>query len=94
MKVVAGPEVVELVHEHGGRLYVWTDPLTCCGTVTYLRTAAEPKPGRVFHRVANAGFELFIAHGRIAPPEELHLEMRGWRRRRIEASWDRCAYVT
>jgi hypothetical protein len=37
--------------------------------------------------------ELFFPEGLVRLPQELHLELRGRRRQRIEAYWDGCAWV-
>lgn len=95
MKVVATPEARSLVRERGGRLYVWTDSQRCCHGATYLLTSSEPAPGRTFTVVDGAeDLEVFLDHGHLAPPDELHLDVRGWRRKRVEAYWDGCVFVT
>jgi hypothetical protein len=94
MKVLAEPEVAEFVRDRGGRLFVWPDAKACCGgAITFLLTDAEPAPGRRFGRVDAPGFELWFDPGAFAPPEELHLEVRGRRRRRVEAYWNGCVFA-
>lgn len=90
MKVVAPPDVADLVAESGGRLFVWTRRPRCCGGTTYLETATDRPPRRSFRLVQAEPFEVWFAAAR--EPEELHLDLHG-RRRRIEAYWDGCAYV-
>ena len=92
MRVVASPEVRQIVREGGGRLFVWAKTSRCCGAITYLKASLEA-PEREFRRVEAEGMEVYLAAGIRELPEELHVEARGRRRRRLEAYWDGCAYV-
>lgn len=94
MRVVASPEAVGLVRERGGRLYVWTHKQRCCRGVTRLLASTEPEPGREFRRVPAEELELYVPAGLGRLPEELVVEARGLRRRRVEAYWDGCAWVS
>jgi hypothetical protein len=94
MNVVATPEAKALIHQRGGRLFVWTDLPRCCGGATYLQSSFTLRAGRTFWRAG--GFddlELYIDLGRLSPPEELHLDVRGRRRKRVEAYWNGCVFV-
>jgi hypothetical protein len=92
--VVSKAEVANLIHEQGGRLYVWTEAHRCCGGgVTYLSTGAEPKRGHDFRHVDVDGFELYLDPGNLRPPDELHLDIKGFRRKRVEAYWNGCVFV-
>lgn len=94
MKVVAGPGVSALVTGRGGRLFVWTDPHRCCsGGVTYLASGTEPKREREFKPFDAEGFELWFSSGNATPPEELHLAVKGFRTKRVEAYWNGCVYA-
>jgi len=94
MRVVATPEVGELVRERGGRLFVWADHQRCCGGgVTFLSTASERPEGHAFHVIGADGFDLFFDSGR-SPPSELQLEVRGRRRKRVEAYWNGCVFAS
>lgn len=95
MRVVLTPEVDELVRERGGRLFVWVDPRRCCGGgVTFLSTAsAPPEGGHAFRHVDADGFDLFFDPGRSEPPSELLLDVRGRRRKRVEAYWNGCVFA-
>jgi hypothetical protein len=55
-------------------------------------TRASRRPHR-FRRVEDAGFDLHVDFGRRDPPEELHLELKGWTNKRIEAFWNGCVFV-
>jgi hypothetical protein len=39
------------------------------------------------------GFELWFDPAGLTPPEELVLEVRGWRTQRVEAYWNGCVFV-
>jgi hypothetical protein len=94
MHVVVSPEAERLVRERGGRIYVWTDRQRCCGGATYLTTATTPPRGRPFRKVDGPeDFDLFVDLGRRSAPDELRLDARGWRRRRVEAYWNGCVFV-
>ena len=92
--VLSDPDVVALIRERGGRLYVWTTPQRCCGGgAIYLETGTEPVRGRVFHRAEAEGFELYVDFGRRRAPAEIVLEVRGLRKRRVEAYWEGCVFA-
>jgi hypothetical protein len=94
MKVVSNPKVIHLVQEQGGHLYVWTDPHRCCsGNMTYLVTGSAPVAGRRFRPYDADGFELWFDPGGMSPPDELHLDVKGWRHRRVEAYWNGCVFA-
>lgn len=94
MNVVMTPEAEELVRSRGGHMFVWIDSMRCCGGATYLATSSEPPEGREFRRIEGPeAFELYLDHGGRRPPDELHLDARGWRRKRIEAYWNGCVFV-
>jgi hypothetical protein len=95
MRVVVSPEAERLVRDRGGRIYVWTDRQRCCGDATYLTTATTAPRGRPFRRVEGTnGFDLFVDLGRRRAPDELRLDVRGWRRGCVEAYWNDCIFVT
>ena len=103
MKVVCDDSVQQHVAERGGRLWVWLDPQNFLMTSTlYLLTSTEPlgttratrrsrsarKPHRFIEFPAD-GFRLLFDHGRLDPPEELHLLVKGLgRKKRVEAYWN------
>jgi len=94
LKVIAGAGVEPLVREHGGRLFVWTDPHRCCsGGVTLLDTGWSAHDGKDFERERAEGFELWFAASGRTPPDELHLEVRGIRHKRIAAYWNGCVFA-
>lgn len=92
--VLSKPEVADLIRERGGRVFVWTDARRCCsGRITYLLTGTEPVRGRDFRRFDAEGFELWFDAGGATPPDELHLDVRGRRHKRIEAYWNGCVFA-
>ena len=96
MKVVlAEASVLEAIRERGGRLFVRTDVHRCCGGggITSLVTATEPEAGHTYRRFDAEGFELFLDAGARIPPDELHLDVRGRRTKRVEAYWNGCVYA-
>ena len=100
MKVLASTAAQAFVRANGGRLYVWFEPRRCCsGGFTFLGASTEApqrlRPGAPaeFRREPADGFELWMATGAKALPDELHIELRGWRRSRVEAYWNGCGWV-
>jgi hypothetical protein len=95
MKVLAPPDAEKLVRENGGRLFVWTDRTRCCGgAMTILQTSLDPpQRGGDFHEFVGGGFKLYLDSGRLEPPDELYLAVRGWRRKRVDAFWNGCVHV-
>jgi hypothetical protein len=94
MRVVASPEVADVVRARGGRLFVWPRQGRCCAHgLAWLEAGHEPKPGTTFESVPVEGFQLHVA--RMArTPTELTLDVHGrGRRRRVAAYWDDCAWV-
>ena len=95
MKIVlSSPEVVPLIKQRGGRIYVRTDPHRCCsGSLTYLVTETSPARDREYVKIDADGFELFLSSGHMDPPSELHLDVKGWRTKHVEAYWNGCAFA-
>jgi hypothetical protein len=95
MKVLATAEARSHIRERGGLLFVWvTRPRGMIrGAIKFLRTSTEP-PEDAFEwqRVETKGFILFLPPG-LRRPRELHLEVRGRFRRRVDAFWDGCVFV-
>jgi hypothetical protein len=108
VKIVASDAAAAHIREHGGNLWVWLDPHTWVGgtVYVYLQTALEP-PGagkatrrlraarrrHVFHRFESEGFEVHFEYGRLGPPEELHLELKRWPKRHVEAYWNGAVFA-
>jgi hypothetical protein len=94
VRVVASAEAVTRIAELGGRLYVWPQSGRCCSHgLAWLEAGSEPQAGFEFEPVPTAEFELYLA--RMAGlPEELHVDVTGFRSRRVAAYWDNCAWIT
>lgn len=107
MKIVATPKASEHIRERGGELWAWLDPHRCLvGGYVYLEAATEPpgtsrstkmtRSSRRPHRFRSTdagGFELHYDWGRMDPPDEIHVELRGWMHKRVEAYWNGCVFV-
>jgi hypothetical protein len=108
VKIVASDEAADFICRNGGRLWVWLDAHTWVGGMVYvyLQSALEP-PGATkatrrlraarrahrFHVFEGEGFEVHLEYGTFGPPEELHLELKRFPRRRVEAYWNGAVFV-
>jgi hypothetical protein len=109
MKIVTTPAAAAYIEERGGKVWVWLDPRRgLVGSYVWLEAHCEP-PGssrrskftvssRRPHRFKveeGAGVEVHYAFGRMEPPDELHLDRKGWRRgsHRLEAYWNGSVFV-
>jgi len=94
MRILATPEARTFIRERGGLLFV--RPVRHGGfraILTTLRASTEPPADALdYQRFETKGFLLFLPP-RIKPPFELHVEVRGRLRRRVEAFWNGCAFV-
>lgn len=54
---------------------------------------SKPTRGVLFRSVAAEPFVVLFPERTSRLPDELHVEVRGRGRRRVEAYWDGCAYV-
>ena len=108
VKIVASDEAAAFVREHGGTLWVWLDPHTWVGgtVFTYLESATE-RPGTSkatrrrrsgrrphrFHPYEADGYTVQLAYGTFGEPEELHLELKRFPKRRVDAYWNGAIFV-
>ena len=94
MKVLATAEARSHIRERGGLLFVWVVRGGAVrGALRLLRVSTEPPPDALeWQRVETRGFLVFLAPG-LRAPRELHVEVRGIVRRRVEAFWNGCAFV-
>jgi hypothetical protein len=108
MKIVASPQAAGFIRNHGGTVWVWLDPHTWVGATvyTYLQCATE-RPGATkatrrlraarrphrFHTFEDDGYTVQLAYGTFGEPEELHLELKRFPKRRVEAYWNGAVFV-
>jgi hypothetical protein len=96
MKVLASPEARLLLRERGGMLFVQIRRAANVRAAVRTLVASTEPPGAEaldFQRFdAGDGLTVFLPAG-IRPPRELHLEVRGWFTRRIDAFWNGCAWI-
>ena len=95
MKVLATPEARSFVREHGGLLFVWVKAPRGMvrGAFRFLKTSTTPPEDALdWQRFETKGFVLFLPPG-LRKPRELHVEVTGRLRRRVEAFWEGCAFV-
>lgn len=109
MKIVTTERADAFIDERGGRVWVWLDPHRgVIGSFVWLEAHCEPprtsretkftRSSRRAHRFRShdAGrFELHYDWGPLDPPEELHFDVKGWRKgsRRLEAYWNGCVFA-
>ena len=108
MEVKALDGVAGFVRANGGALWVWLDPHGGLGgpALIYLDAATEaPGATRATRRMRSArrthrfnefesdGFRLLCDFGKFDPPTELHLELKRFPKRRVEAYWDGKIFV-
>jgi len=104
MRIVISPKAAPFIAERGGDVWVWLDPRRgVVGSFVWLEahcesprssrrssfTRSSRRPHR-FRRLERDGVTLHYDFGRLDLPEELHLDIKGWRRgtRRLEAYWN------
>jgi hypothetical protein len=85
MRVLASPDAVEHVREHGHTLYVWADLMSCPGcSVPFLSASTDrPHEPREFTRFDGGEFELFYNDGNLEMPSQLIVDLSGWRKKRL-----------
>ena len=94
MRVDASPEAVEHIRQQGDRLYVWAHGAACCGGTRFIESSTRPPDDLLgFLSVEGAGFELYVRPAAGLLPDEVQVTMKGWRRPRVEAYWNGCAYL-
>ncbi len=107
MKVVTSEEAARYIREQGGKVWIWLDPRRgLVGSYIWLEAHTEPpgtsrkssftrssrRPHR-FKSLESGGIEVNYDWGRLDPPEELHLGVRGRRNKRVEAYWNGCVFA-
>lgn len=109
MRLVVSPKASEYIAAHGGEVWVWLDPHRgIVGSHVWLEahceaprssrrskfTRSSRRPHR-FQMMETDRVMLNYDFGRMEPPDELHLDRKGWRRgsQRLEAYWNGCVFV-
>ncbi len=107
MKIIATPKAEAYVRELGGAVWVWLDPRRGpVGSYVWLEAHCEPprsskkssftrsskRPHR-FKATEGAGITVHHDFGRLDTPEELHLDIKGLKHKRIEAYWNGSIFV-
>ena len=109
MKIVTSPKADAFIRERGGKVWVWLDPRRgLIGSFVWLEAHTEPprssrrssftrssrQPHR-FRKLESDRIEVHYDWGRLDPPDELHLDVKGWRSgtRRLAAYWNGCVFA-
>jgi hypothetical protein len=109
MKIVTSERASVFIHERGGQVWVWLDPRRgLVGSFVWLEAHCEAplssrrssftRSSRRAHRFRqqeSAGLTVHYDWGRLEPPDELHLDVKGWRKgtHRLEAYWNGCVFA-
>jgi hypothetical protein len=107
LKIVASSAAADFIRANGGSVWVWLDPHAFVGGgYVYLQAALEPpgasratrryRSARRPHRFEDVDADGFVVHldrGRLQPPQELHLELKRWPKRRVEAYWNGAVFA-
>jgi hypothetical protein len=92
MRVIASADAVEFVRLGGGRVYVWPVEMNAAtgGAVVFSLEASTRSPGaeHAFVRFGGEDFDVLLDAGDHGMPDELHLAVKGWRRKRLRAYWN------
>jgi hypothetical protein len=104
VRIVTSEKAAAFIHERGGEVWVWLDPRRgLVGSYVWLEAHCEApgssrrssftrssRRGHRFRRTAGADIVVHYDLGRMEPPEELHFDVKGWRRgtQRLEAYWN------
>jgi hypothetical protein len=108
-KVVLSPKARAWVDERGGEVWVWLDPRRgLVGSYIWLEAHCDPpgatrrtrftRSSRQPHRFRTLRHDGITVHhdwGTLDPPDEVHFDVKGWRRRtrRLEAYWNGCVFA-
>jgi hypothetical protein len=94
LRLVADERTRRFLAEQGNKVYVWPSRHRCCGgTLTLVRCATEQPDGRAFERAEIDGVGLYLDRDFDTQPDEIHVNLKGRRRPRLEAYWNGCAFV-
>lgn len=83
MAVVADPEAVQFIAEHGGRVYVYADG----AGMKHVKTNAPHDTSLQFEQIDGDGFQLFVECDLVAP-ETWTVVLRHLPLRHLDVLWD------
>jgi hypothetical protein len=94
-RIHASDDAIELIRRRGGTVWAWPTHHRCCGGLLTLLDASLEQPGgqHRFRQLDGPGFDLCLDTGSKTPPDEIVIELRGRRTKRIEVYWNGCAWV-
>jgi hypothetical protein len=96
VRLIASPEAVAFVRERGGRAFVWPLELEgpSLGDGVFALEVSTESPGAEhgFARFAGEEIDILIDTTEHGVPDELHLAVKGWRRKRLCAYWNGHSY--
>jgi hypothetical protein len=109
MRIVTSSRAAEYIAANGGAVWIWLDPhrgiigshifleAHCEPPRTSLRTSFTRSSRRPHHfkRLEADGFVVHYDFGNQHPPDEVHLDRKGWRSgtHRLEAYWNGTVFV-
>ena len=107
--VVTSEKADAFIRERGGDVWVWLDPRRgLVGSYVWLEAhCAPPRSSRQtsftrssrqphrFRTINRGDLTVHVDFGRLEPPDELHFDVKGWRKRtrRLEAYWNGCVFA-
>lgn len=108
MKIVEVGDVAGFANDNGGTLWLWLDPHGGLGgpALIYVNVATE-RPGttRATNKIRSArrphrfstheqdGYRILFDTGAFDPPQELHLVVKRFPKRHVEAFWNGIIFV-
>jgi hypothetical protein len=108
-RIVVSGKAATFIAERGGHVWVWLDPRrSLIGSYVWLEAHCAPpgatrrtrftrssrRPHR-FSTIQGEGVTVHADWGALDPPEEVHFDIKGWRKRtrRLEAYWNGCVFA-
>jgi len=107
--IVVSDRAAGYIRDHGGDVWVWLDPRRgLVGSYVWLEahceapgssrrshfTRSSKRPHR-FREMTDGDVRVHYDWGPLDPPDELHFDVRGWRKgtRHLEAYWNGCVFA-
>jgi hypothetical protein len=96
VRVIASLEAIAFVRERGGCVFVWPvtleGPTAARGVFALEASTGSPGADHDFVRFAGEGIDVLIDTTDHGVPDELHLAVKGWRRKQVRAYWNGHSY--